>query len=161
MYRNRLIAGIALGLVISVGAQAEEKKIKQSNLPPAVQKTAADQVGTGTVQGYTTDKVGGVMVYQMNVVVDGRTRAVVMDESGTVTSVEQEIAWTDLPADVRKDFDNVMGKGKYGTVSSITTDGKIVAYEAVKVTYGEKANVRVKPNPAAEAAPAAVPGASK
>ncbi len=161
MNRTRLIAGIALGLIVSVGAQAAEKKIKQSNLPPAVQKTAVEQTNGATVTGYTSDKVEGLMVYQMNLVADGRTRAIVMDQDGTVTSVEQQMAWTDLPADVQKDFTNVQGKGKYDAVSSISTDGKIVAYEAVKVTFGERANVRVKPNAAAvEAAPAAAPGSS-
>ena len=38
MHRNRLIASIALGLVISVAALGEEKTIKQSKLPPAVQR---------------------------------------------------------------------------------------------------------------------------
>lgn len=161
MYRTRLIAGIALGLVISVGARAAEKKIKQSNLPPAVQKTAAEQSTGGTITGYTSDKVAGVMVYQMDMLVDGRTRAIVMDQDGAVTSVEQEIAWSDVPADVKKDFDNVMGKGKYGAVSSISSDGKIVAYDAVKVTFGERAHVRVKPKaPVADAAPATAPAGS-
>jgi len=157
MNRTRLIAGIALGLIISVGAQAAEKKIKQSNLPPAVQKSAVEQTNGATVTGYTSDKVAGVMVYQMNLVADGHTRAIVMDQDGTVTSVEQQIAWGELPAAVQKDFDNVLGKGKYDTVSSISTDGKIVAYEAVKVTFGERASVRVKPN-AADAVTA--PGSS-
>ena len=91
MNRTRIIAGIALGLIMTVGAQAEEKKIKQSNLPPAVQKTAGENSAGATVTGYTSDKVEGVMVYQMNLKSDGRARSVVMDTDGTVVSVEQEV----------------------------------------------------------------------
>ncbi len=148
MNRTRLIVGIALGLVISVGAQAAEKKIKQSDLPAAVQKSAELQSAGATVTGYTSDKVDGAMVYEMNLVTDGLTRSVSMDQDGAVVSVEQEITWAQVPADVKTDFTNVTGKGKLGAVSSITKQGKIVSYEAVIVNpKGEKSRVQVKPNP--------------
>lgn len=145
----RILSGIALGLVISVGAQAKEKQIKQSNLPTAVQKTAAEHSTGATVTGYTKDKVEGVMLYQMDLLVEGRTRGIVMGPDGTVVQVEQEIAWDQLPADVQTDLANVAGKGKYVAVSTITKDGKLVAYEAVLVTNGNKAHVQVKPKAAA------------
>lgn len=145
----RILAVIALGLVISVGAQAKEKQIKQSNLPTAVQKSALEHSTGATVTGYTSDKVEGVTVYQMDLLVEGRTRGIVMDPDGTVLQVEQEIAWDQLPADVQTDLNNVAGKGKYGSVSTITKDGKLVAYEAELVTKGNKAQVQVKPKAAA------------
>jgi len=160
MNRTRLIAGIALGLVMTVGAQAEEKKIKQSNLPPAVQKTAGENSTGATVTGYTSEKVDGALVYQMNLVVDGRARGVVMDADGNVVSVEQEVAWTDLPETIQKNFTGVQGKGKFGAVSTISKDGQVVAYEGVLVKNGERNIVRVKPNAVApESIPA--PSASK
>lgn len=160
MNRTRIIAGIALGLIVSVGAQAEEKKIKQSNLPAAVQKTAAENTSGATVTGYTSDKVEGVMVYQMNLTSDGKARSVVMDPQGTVVSVEQEVAWTDLPETVQKNFTGVQGKGKFEAVSTITKDGQVVAYEGLLIKNGERNHVRVKPTaPATEAVPA--PAASK
>ncbi|MFY9549769.1 MAG: hypothetical protein WAU32_01345 [Thermoanaerobaculia bacterium] len=152
----RLIAGIALGLIISVGAQAKEKNIKQSDLPPAVLQTAQLQSAGEkvTVTGYTQDKVAGEMVYEMNLVVDGRARGVSIGADGTVVSVEQEIAWEQLPASVQTDFTNVAGKGKLGPVSSITKQGKIVTYEAMLETAGKKAHVQVKPNAPAVVIPA-------
>jgi hypothetical protein len=141
----QILSGIALGLVISVGAQAKEKQIKQSDLPAAVQKSAVEHSTGATITGYTRDKVEGVMVYQMDLVVEGRTRGIVMDPDGTVLQIEQEIAWDQLPADVQTDLNNVAGKGKYGAVSTITKEGKLVAYEAELVTNGNKAHVQVKP----------------
>jgi hypothetical protein len=155
MNRTRIIAGIALGLIVTVGAQAEEKKIKQSNLPAAVQKTAADNTAGATVTGYTSDKVDGAMVYQMNLKSDGRSRSVVMDSQGAIVSVEQEVAWADLPEKIQQNFTGVQGKGKFEAVSTITKDGQIVAYEGVLIKNGERNHVRVKPTaPAADAAPA-------
>jgi len=160
MNRTRIIAGIALGLVITVGAQAEEKKIKQSNLPAAVQKTAGENSTGATVTGYTSDKVDGALVYQMNLMADGRARGIVMDADGTVVSVEQEVAWAELPETVQKDFTGVQGKGKFGALSTISKDGKIVAYEGILIKNGERNTVRVKPHAAAlEAIPA--PAGSK
>jgi hypothetical protein len=161
MYRNRLIAGIALGLVLSVAAQGEEKKIKQSRLPQAVQNTAEQHSSGATVTGYTSEKVDGAMVYTMDLVAEGLTRGIVMDSEGNVLSTQQEVAWNDVPADVQKDLTNASTKGKLGAVSTVSTDGKIVAYEAVLMVKGERHHVRVKPNTAAtSSAPAPAPGAS-
>jgi hypothetical protein len=142
----RLIAGAALGLVISVGAQATEKKINQSDLPTAVQKTADQQIAGATVTGYTKDKVEGNVVYQMNLLADGRAKGIVIGADGTLVSVEEEIAWDRLPADVKTDFTNVTGKGTLGSVSSVTKDGKVVAYKALRVTNGVRDHVQVKPH---------------
>jgi hypothetical protein len=160
MHRNRLIAGIALGLVLSVAALGAEKKIKQSKLPPAVQQTAEAQSAGATVTGYTSDKVEGAMVYRMDLVAEGLTRGIVMDSKGDVLSVEQEVAWNELPADVQKDFTNASSKGKLGAVSTVSQNGAVVSYVAVLVVKGERLQVRVKPN-AAELAPIPAPGGSK
>ena len=143
----RLMAGIVLGLVISVGAEAKEKTIKQSDLPSAVLKTA-EQESAGaavTVTGYTKDKVEGETIYQMDLVVDGLARGVVIGADGTIVSVEQEIAWDHVPADVQTNFTNVTAKGKLGAVSSVTKQGNLVAYQAVLETNGNRALVQVKP----------------
>ena len=86
MYRNRLIAGIALGLVMSVAALGDAKAIKQSKLPPAVLKTAEQHTTGATVTGYTSEKVDGAMVYTMDLVASGLTRGIVMDSEGNVLS---------------------------------------------------------------------------
>jgi hypothetical protein len=155
----RLLVGIVLGLVISVGAQATEKKIKQSALPEAVQKTAEQESAGATVTGYTKDTVEGEMVYQMDLVADGKVRGVTMGSDGAVLSVQQEITWEEVPDAVKTDFTNVTGKGKLGPVSSVSKLGEVVSYEAVLVKNGVKANVQIKPNaPAPKAMPAADSG---
>jgi hypothetical protein len=158
MVRIRIFAGIALGLVLSVAALADAKSTKQSKLPPAVQQTAEQQSAGATVTGYTRDKVDGLMVYRMDLVAEGKNRAIVMDADGNVLSVEQEVAWNELPADIQKTFQDASTKGKLGSVSTVSTDGTLVAYEAFLVVRGERAKVRVKPN---AAQPAPLPGTTK
>ena len=157
---TRLIAGIAFGLVIAAGAYAKEKKIKQSEMPPAVQQTAEQQsAGEGnTVTGYTVNKAEGGTLYTMDLVADGLARKTVIAADGTLVSVQQEMAWDKVPAAVQTDFTNVTGKGKLGPVSSITKDGTIVAYEAMLHVDGRMNHVQVKPHaPALEAIPTSNP----
>jgi hypothetical protein len=143
----RFAAAIVLGLVISVAAQAKEKNIKQSDLPPAVQQTAERQSAGATVTGYTKEKVEGEMIYKMNLDVDGRARGVTMAADGTLLVVLQEIAWEDVPEAVKTDFTNVTGKkGKLGPVSSVSKMGRVVSYEAILVKDGVRARVEIKPN---------------
>ena len=145
MYRSRTLAGFALGLVLSVAALGDAKEIKQSKLPPAVLRTAEQNVGGATVTGYTVDKVDGVSTYRMDLVADGLTRAVVMDKEGHVLSTEQEVAWAELPADIQKAFENVSTKGKLGAVSAVSESGSLVAYVAYLHTRNDRSLVRVKP----------------
>lgn len=152
MDRLRLVSGVALGLFISVAGLAAEKKIDESKLPAPVRRTAAERSSGATISGYTSDKVDGNMVYQMDLIVDGKTRAIVMDADGNVTAVEQEVEWSDLPEEIQKAFTTASQKGKLGAVSTVSTDGAVVAYEAYLTVKGERARVRVKPNTAAPAA---------
>jgi hypothetical protein len=149
----RIMSGIALGVVISVGAQAAQKVVKQADLPSAVQKTAGQESAGATVTGYYKDKVDGLTVYEMDLTVDGKTRGIKMDEEGVVTSVVQEMAWDQVPGDVQKNFTNVSSKGKLGPVSSVSKEGKVVAYEAMLASSGVANRVTVRPTAAVEAIP--------
>ena len=152
MGRTRILAGIALGLAVSVAAQGDAKSINQSKLPSAVLRTAEAQSAGASVTGYSTQKVDGVVTYRMDLVADGKTRGVVMDKEGTVLAVEQEVAWAELPADIQKTFDTVKTKGELGAVSTVTESGTLVAYVAFLTTKTERSLVRVKPKAADPAA---------
>jgi len=152
MGRTRILAGIVLGLAVSVAAQADAKSIKQSKLPAAVLRSAEEQVAGATVTGYSTDKVNGVVTYRMDLVSEGKTRGIVMDKEGTVLAVEQEVAWNDLPEDIQKTFDTVKTKGELGAVSTVHENGTRVAYVAYLTTKTERNLVRVKPKAADAAA---------
>ena len=159
MNRTRILAGIALGLAVSVAALGAAKTIKPSKLPAAVQRTAEQQSAGATVTGYSKDKAEGIVIYRMDLVAEGLARGIVMDAQGNVLSIEQELAWSDLPADIQKTFEDASRKGQLGEVSTITEDGALVAYEAYLVVNGERARVRVTPKATSDLAP--LPGTTK
>ena len=54
MKTNCLVALLAGGLLLAGAASAQEKKIKRSDLPPAVEKTVAAQSAGATIRGFTS-----------------------------------------------------------------------------------------------------------
>ena len=161
MHRTRLIASIALGLLMTVAAQANEKKVKLADLPPAVQTSVDSQAAGNTVTGFTKDTVDGNTLYKANLVVDGHARVVTINSDGTVASVENEIAWESVPADIQTTLTKAAGKGKLSDFSSVSTDGKIVSYNAMLDTKGNKDRISVKPHVASPESVPAAPAADK
>jgi hypothetical protein len=49
---NLIVAMAASGLLLAGTASAQEKKIKRSDLPPAVEKTVAAQSQGATIKGF-------------------------------------------------------------------------------------------------------------
>ena len=161
MHRTRLIAAIALALLTTGAAQATEKKVKLADLPPAVQTTVDSQAGGNTVTGFTKDTVEGNTLYKANLVVDGRARVITIAPDGTVSSVQNEIAWESVPADIQTTLTKAAGKGKLSDFSSVSTDGKIVSYNAMLETNGNRDRISVRPHAAADPAPGAPAPANK
>jgi len=158
----RIVAGIALGLLMTVAVQAKEKKVKQANLPSAVQRTADAEAAGNMVSGYTMDTVDGETLYKANLLVDGRARVVNIASDGSVTSVENEIAWEGVPGDVQTTFTKAAGKGKLTEFRSVSKDGQVVSYNALLVTKGNRDRVSVKPHTAGlDAIPSAPPVSQK
>jgi hypothetical protein len=132
-----------IGLLASAGAQ--EKKIKRSDLPAAVEKTVAKQSARATIKGFSQEQENGKTVYEAEMIVNGHTKDVQMDPSGAITEVEEEVAMDALPAEVKAGLAAKAGKGKLLKVESLTKQEKLVAYEAQVSTNGKRSEVQVGP----------------
>jgi hypothetical protein len=144
---TRIVVGIVAALFITAGAQAAGTKIEKSDLPDEVRKTADREGGDATVTGYSqdTDEYGGT-VYGVDLVVNGHARTILIGEDGVVVEIDEEVPWDRLPADVQAGLKAQAGAGKVGRVESITTDGKVVGYQAEVDTDGAKSEVSVGPD---------------
>jgi uncharacterized membrane protein YkoI len=140
----RVVALVAVPtLLLSATLFAQEKKIKRSDLPPAVEKTVAAQSKGAEIRGFSEETEDGQVRYEAELMISGHSRDIEMDASGAIVEVEEQVAMDSLPAAVRDGLRGKAGKGKLIKVESITKQDKLVAYEAQVVTGGNKSEVQV------------------
>ena len=137
---------LVAGLLFTASATAQEKKIKRADLPPAVEKTVAAQSAGATVRGFSEEKEKGQVYYEAEMTVNGHSKDVLIDASGAVVEVEEEVAFDALAAPVKAGLQSKAGSGKILKVESITKHDKLVAYEAKVTTNGKKSEIQVGPD---------------
>jgi hypothetical protein len=135
-----------VGVLLATSAVAQEKKIKRSELPPAVEKTVAAQSAGATVKGFSKENEKGQTYYEAEMVVNGHSKDLLIDTNGAIVEVEEEIAMNALPADVKAGLQAKAAEGKLVKVESITKKDKLVAYEAQVTKGGKKSEVQVGPD---------------
>jgi hypothetical protein len=131
-------------VAMAYGSRAEDR-VKKSELPAAVQKTADAQSTGATVIGYAKDKEHGRVEYEVQLMVGAHTKNVTIDPEGRVLEVEEQVAPDELPANVFHGLSAQANKGKIAKVESLTKEGRIVAYEA-QVIGGKHAEIQVGPD---------------
>ena len=151
MHRSKFIVIAALSLsVITFGvitfAQEQEKKIPRADLPPAVERTVAAQSQGATIKGFSQEKEKGQTFYEAEMTVSGHSKDVLIDVSGAVVEVEEQVALDSLPSAVKAGLQAKAGAGKILKVESLTKHDKLVAYEAKVQTAGKKSEIQVAPD---------------
>jgi uncharacterized membrane protein YkoI len=134
------------GLAVLTTAQAQEKKIKREELPPAVEKTATAQSQGATIKDFSTEVEGGKTLYEVELAVNGHGKDISMDKDGKIVEVEEEVAMDSLPPEVQAGLTKAAGSGTIAKVESLTKGGKLVAYEADVKNGSKRAEVQVGPN---------------
>jgi hypothetical protein len=141
------VAVLAAGLLLLAGtASAQEKKIKRSDLPPAVEKTVAAQSTGATIRGFSTEKENGQTIYEAELTVNGHSKDISMTADGSIIEIEEQVSLDSLPAEVKAGLQAKAGSGKILKVESLTKKDKVVAYEAKVETIGKKTEVQVGPD---------------
>ena len=109
-------------------AFAKEKKVELQDLPPAVQ--AAVQVQTKGVTGFriSEEQEDGKTVYEVETQVNGLSRDLLIDTSGILVEVEEEMDPQHLPEAARRSVERVSGGGTIRKVEAVTRDG-VTEYE--------------------------------
>ncbi len=143
--RSLIGAIAACGLLLAGTVSAQEKKIKRSELPPAVEKTVAKEAGA-TIRGFSVEKEKGETFYEAEMMVNGHSKDVLMSPDGTIVEIEEEVKLDSLSPEVKAGLQAKAGAGKILKVESITKKSKLVAYEAKVETNGKKSEVQVGPD---------------
>ena len=143
-----IILAVVTIMVLPLGALAEEqeKKITRSDLPPAVRQAVDEQSRGATVRRFSQEKENGKTFYEAELIVHGHSKDVLMDATGSVVEVEEQVAVASLPAAVRRGLQAKAGTGQLIKVEKLTKKDKLVAYEAKVLTDGKKSEVQVGPD---------------
>ncbi len=146
MNTNLIVAIAASGLLLAGAASAQEKKIKRSDLPPAVEKTVAAQSAGATIRGFSTEKEKGQTLFEVEMTVNGHSKDISMAADGSIVEIEEQLALDSLSSELKAGLQAKAGKGKLVKVESLTKKDKLVAYEAQVLTNGKKSEVQVGPD---------------
>ena len=141
-----IFASLVIALATVSAAQAQEKKIKRSQLPPAVEKTVAEQSQGATIKGFSTEIEKGKRVYEVAMTVDGHGKDILIDTKGNVIEIEEEVAMDSLSQPVKDGLTKAAGTGTISKVESLTKNGTLVAYEAVVKRGAKHSEIQVGPN---------------
>ena len=126
-YRISLLVP-ALGLMCGI-AGAQEKKLRRNQLPSAVEKTVAAESTGATIKGFASEVEKGHKFYEAELIVNGHHKDILMDRSGKIVEVEEEVSLDSLPATVQDALQKAAGSGTIEMIESLTKNGRLVAYE--------------------------------
>src|SRR5258707_9739416 len=78
------ITGISFltAFLIVTASIAQERKIKRSDLPPAVEATVAAQSVGANIKGFSVEKEDGKTYYEAEMVIHGYSKDILMDATG-------------------------------------------------------------------------------
>ena len=139
------LAAIAC-LFLAFSAIPQERKIKRSDLPTAVEKTVAAQSSGASIQGFSEEREKGQTLYEAEMTVKGHSKDILMDADGVIVEVEEQVAMDELPNEVQDALRTNVRKGKIVTVESITKYDRLVAYEATILSNGGRSEIQVDPH---------------
>jgi hypothetical protein len=126
--------------------QAQERKLKREQLPPAVEKTVAKESEGAEIKGFATEVEHRQKLYEASLIVSGHSKDILIDKNGNIIEIEEEVSMDSLPATVQAALKKAAGSGTIQVIESLTKNGNLVAYEA-QVKHGKKrSEVQVGPN---------------
>jgi uncharacterized membrane protein YkoI len=133
-------------VLLSTGIFAAEKRVKMTDLPAGVQRTVQQQSKGAVIRGLSKEVENGKTYYEAELKVNGHNKDLLIDPTGAIVEVEDEVARDSVPQAAKAALDKQAGKGKVLSIESITKDHALVAYEAkIKTAGGKTTEVRVTP----------------
>jgi hypothetical protein len=127
-------------------AESQERRISRKQLPAAVEQTVARESEGAHIEGFATEIEHRQKLYELSLTVNGRSKDVLIQKDGTVVEIEEEVSFSDLPADVQKGLKEAAGVRTIETVESLTKKGQLVAYEAQLRLKKRRSEIQVGPH---------------
>lgn len=158
MKRNDLAITIAaIALAATLGAQSPStqpatpakggaagtkpaKAKMPKDLPAAVRATVETETRNATLKGVSKEQEHGKTVYELESIVDGRTRDLMIDGAGKVYLVEEQLDVEKAPPAVKSALE---ARGRIVKLESVTEAGKTHYEGQVRLQTGKTVAVEV------------------
>jgi uncharacterized membrane protein YkoI len=146
--RNGLLGAVILvaTLTATETAYGQEKRITRQQLPAAVDSAVTVQTRNAKLRGLSEEREKGHTYYEAELRAGGYNRDVLMDSSGVVVEVEQQVSLDALPASLKAALAKEAGDGRITKVETLSKHGRLVAYEADVVSKGRPREIQVGPD---------------
>ena len=139
------IALLALLAATGVLSAHPESHVPCHTLPDAVLSRAKAEAEGATIRGCVKEKGNGTLTYEVETVKDGRSRDILLDASGSVLEVEQEVTLDGVPAAVADAIAKAAHGGKVGMIESVKLGDAIASYETTITSRGQRREVAFTP----------------
>src|SRR5437879_12588312 len=116
-----VFVALVSGLSMAAPGQDTEKSVKIEDLPVAVRKTVMEQSKGVKIRGLSQEVKQGKTYYEAELTVNGNTKDVVMDTSGAMVEIEEEVALSSLPAAMKTGIEKQAGHAMLLRDDTITT----------------------------------------
>jgi uncharacterized membrane protein YkoI len=134
-----LVIAVAIGAVSGL-AYAADQTTTLKNLPPSVKATVDAESKGATVKSLSSEKENGKTVYELETLVNGRTRDLMIDAAGKVYVVEEQLDIDKAPPAVKAALE---AKGKIVALEAVMENGKTRYEGQVQTKAGKKLAVEV------------------
>ena len=132
------LAIVALGA--SVGArEIQGRSLQLRDLPAAVQRTVQDNLKGGAIKNIGKETEDGAEQYEIETVLNGRSRDFNVDIEGHLLVVEEATTIDAIPAAAKAGILKTVADGKLTSVETFTKTGQPTMYEAA---YTDRADRR-------------------
>jgi hypothetical protein len=91
VHRKLVTAAIAAGLFASTTAHAEEKRVRREDLPPAVEKTVAEQSKGASIKGFSKEVEHGKTYYEAELTGIGTIGTSLSRRTAISSNIEEDL----------------------------------------------------------------------
>ncbi|MEO6236652.1 MAG: hypothetical protein ABIQ52_06600 [Vicinamibacterales bacterium] len=139
MQKQAMVLAAAIAAFASAGYAADQK-VTLKNLPAAVKATVDAESKGATIKGISSEMENGKKVYELETLVNGRTRDLMIDGAGKVYVVEEQLDADKAPAPVKAALE---ARGRILRLESVQENGRTRYEGQVQTKAGKKVAVEV------------------
>jgi hypothetical protein len=118
--------------------ESNEEKLTLKNLPGAVQATIQRETRDSKIIGISRETDKGSTGYEIETMVKGHSRDMLIDDKGNLNEIEEEIALASLPANIQTEVKKSIGKARPVKLEAVCNGAKVLQSYAALLDKGGK-----------------------